>query len=291
MSAKGSIRSVVFFTVVVLSSGWLGRLLDEVTGAGDEAGIGQLVWIIAPVGTAAFVRYRSRSGWGDAGLRPRLGGNGGWYTLSLVFYPLVVGVAIAVGLALDELRAEGGGGVFPLSAFTAAFVIGLVPVLFTSVAEEFGWRGYLVPHLESVGVGRWVNHLVVGVIWGAWHIPYVAVFWDYTDESLATLVPRILVGTVIAAAVYGEIRLATGSVWPAVVMHTMGNAFAGALLADDVLDLSGAIPIVFSPGADGLLVITLTIVGVIAVAAAAQRSSIGGRESNEPSTSLARRRE
>lgn len=273
---QGSIRSVVLFTVVVLSAGWLGRLLDEITGAGDDAGIGQLLWIIAPIGTAAVLRYRGGGGWGDAGLRPRFSGNGRWYALSLLFYPLVVGIAIAVGLSLDEFTTKGSGGGFPFGAFAGAFAIGLVPVMFTSAAEEFGWRGYLVPRLDAVGAGRWVNHLAVGLIWGAWHIPYVAVFWDYTEESMATLIPRILVGTVVAAAVYGEIRLATGSVWPAVVMHAMGNAFAGAFLADDVLNVADATPIVFSPGADGLIVIGLTAAGVAVAAAAARRSNPGG---------------
>ena len=181
-----------------------------------------------------------------------------------------MGIAVGVGFRLEDFTVDGGGR-FPFEPFIEAFVIGLVPVVLTSVAEEFGWRGYLVPRLDAVGVERWMNHLVVGLIWGAWHIPYVTVFWDYTDEGLATLVPRILVGTVVAAVVYGEIRLATGSVWPAVVMHAMGNAFVGALLADNVLAVDAATPIVTSPGVDGLIVIGLTATGAVLVAAAARR--------------------
>ena len=267
-------RNIVVFAVAMLSAGWVGRLLDAATGAEAGEGIGLLVWIIAPIGTAAVLRFRGGDGWGDAGLNPSFRGNGVWYAVSLLLYPLILGIAIGVGFGLDEFVVEDGGG-FPFGVFAAAFAVGLAPVILASIAEEFGWRGYLVPQREATGVGRWSNHLAVGLIWGVWHIPYVAVFWDFTDESLATLVPRIFVGTVIVAVVYGEIRLATGSVWSAVLMHATGNAFVGALLADEVLEVGSSTPIVFSPGADGLLIIGLTTLGALAVVTTVRRSVTG----------------
>lgn len=264
-------RNIVVFTLVMLSAGWFGRLLDAATGAEAGEGIGLLIWIIAPIGTAAVLRFWGGDGWGDAGLKPRFQGNGLWYAVSLLFYPVVLGITVVVGLGLDDFTVVGGGG-FPIGVFAAAFAAGLLPVVLTSLAEEFGWRGYLVPRLDAGDVNRWMNHLTVGLIWGAWHLPYVAVFWDYTDESPATLVPRILVGTVIVAVVYGEIRLATGSVWPAVAMHAMGNALVGALLTDEVLLIGSSTPILFNPGADGLIIIGLTALVALAMVRAVRRS-------------------
>ncbi|MDH3300622.1 MAG: CPBP family intramembrane metalloprotease [Acidimicrobiia bacterium] len=269
---RKAVRNVVLFAVVVLAAGWLGRILDDASGAEDGAGIGQLVWIISPIATAVVLRSWGGDGWGGAGLRPRFRGNGRWYAVSMLFYPVILAITAGVGLQLDEFVVDGGGG-FPVGAFATAFFVSLVPVLVTSIAEEFGWRGYLVPRLDAIGLRRWANHLVVGLIWGAWHIPYVAVFWDFTDESLATLVPRLLVGTLLAAVIYGEIRMATGSVWPAVLMHGMGNAFVGALLADEVLEVDSSTPVVFGPGADGLVVIAATALGAWAVVVAVRRQN------------------
>jgi membrane protease YdiL (CAAX protease family) len=273
---RNGVRNTIIFALVVLSAGWLGRLLDQAIDADDGGSIGQLIWIISPIATATVLRFGTGDGWNDAGLRPRVSGNGGWYVVSALFYPLILGPAAVVGFQLDEFIIDGGGS-FPIGTFTAVFLAALVPVLFTSIAEEFGWRGYLVPLLEAAGLGRWANHLLVGLIWGAWHIPYVAVFWDFTDESLTTLVPRLMVGTVIVAVVYGEIRLATGSVWPAVLMHATGNAFVFALLADDVLDLAGSTPRVFSLGADGIVVIAASALGAYAVVRAVRRSNDRGQ--------------
>ena len=97
--------------------------------------------------------------------------------------------------------------------------------------------------------------MIVGVVWGLWHLPYMTLHWDETDESLWTLAPRVVLGTTAAAVVYGEIRLRSGSVWPAVVMHATSNAVIAGLLDDDVLVPNESIPWIFSPGIDGAIVI------------------------------------
>ena len=53
--------------------------------------------------------------------------------------------------------------------------------------------------------------------------------------------------------VYGEIRLATGSVWPAWVMHTIGNTIGNALLLSKVIRLVPGRELWASPGAEGAI--------------------------------------
>jgi hypothetical protein len=70
---------------------------------------------------------------------------------------------------------------------------------------------------------------------------------------LWTFVPLLLAGTISQSVVYGEIRLATGSVWPAWAMHTIGNAFGNTLLLSGFIRLSTGREMVFSPGAEGVI--------------------------------------
>ena len=86
---------------------------------------------------------------------------------------------------------------------------------------------------------RLSGYLIVGLIWASWHFPYLTDLWGHTDESLLTLVPRFVLGAVIATVVYGEIRLRVNSFWPAVLMHWSANTIANTLLLGFVTFVPG----------------------------------------------------
>ena len=69
--------------------------------------------------------------------------------------------------------------------------------------------------------------LVSGAIWGLWHAPLIMLGANYPGNPLlGTLLMAInctIVGTIL-----GWTRLATGSVWPAVLGHAGFNASVGA---------------------------------------------------------------
>ncbi|MGI9612499.1 MAG: CPBP family glutamic-type intramembrane protease [Acidimicrobiales bacterium] len=250
-----SLRRIAVYVVAVLGLGWLGPLVDRLVEQDDGAGPGQLLWLLLPIGAATLLRWRTPDGFADAGLRPRYRQNRRRYDLSSGFYPIAMIMAAAGGIAANHWELYDDSA--PLR-FAVLAAVGLIPFTFAAIAEEFGWRGYLTPRLQAAGVGRLANHVIVGVIWGAWHLPYMTTFWDFSDESLWTLAPRVILGTTVMAVVYGEIRLRTGSVWPAVIMHASSNAVAAALLNDQVLVQTEPIPWVFSPGVDGLVVTAIS---------------------------------
>jgi membrane protease YdiL (CAAX protease family) len=100
----------------------------------------------------------------------------------------------------------------------------------------------------------------VGLIWGAWHLPYLRQITPYTTENLVTLIPRFLVGAIAASIVYGEIRLRSNSVWPAWLMHTVGATFVGTLMLHSGMKISSEMELLFNPVFEGGLTIILFIV-------------------------------
>jgi len=100
---------------------------------------------------------------------------------------------------------------------------------------------------------RLLGHAIVGVIWASWHFPYMRELWGHTDEGLTTLLPRFVLGTVVFSVLYGEIRIRTGSVWPAVLMHWSGNTVANTLLTGFVILEPNTVWLT-SVGAEGVVV-------------------------------------
>jgi membrane protease YdiL (CAAX protease family) len=255
---KRTRRNLVIFTVLVLGLAALAGVVEPLTvppGAEPGAsGLGQLLWIVAPLGVTLLLRILGGDGWDDFGLRPNFKGNGFWWLVSVLTFPVVITISVLIGAVSGGLELD--VNVFP--AFVAALLPGLISAMIKNVSEEFAWRGYLAPKVYSLDVNIWLSHAIVGMVWGAWHLPFVFVFWSYlTPAMLWTFVPLLLVGTFSQSVVYGEVRLATGSVLPAWLMHTIGNTIGNTLLLSNLVQLSPGRELVFSPGAEGVISIIL----------------------------------
>ena len=167
---------------------------------------------------------------------------------------MVISISVLIGTLLGGLELD----VNVFSAFAAALLTGLISAMIKNIFEEFAWRGYLAPKVYSLNMNIWLSHAIVGMIWGAWHLPFVFVFWFYlTPNMLWYFIPLLLVGTFSQSVVYGEIRLATASVLPAWVMHTIGNAIGNALLLSSFIQFDPGWELLVSPGAEGVVSVVL----------------------------------
>ncbi|WP_243788335.1 CPBP family intramembrane glutamic endopeptidase [Saccharopolyspora gloriosae] len=122
--------------------------------------------------------------------------------------PIPVGPLIAIQLA-----------VLPLGAF-----LNLIPAL----GEELGWRGWLLPKLMPLGALPAL--LIMGVIWGCWHAPLILLGYNYPDAPGWLGVAAMIGMCVLIGAVFGWLRLRSGSVWPAALAHAAFNAAGGSYL-------------------------------------------------------------
>jgi len=255
-------RNLVIFTFLILTLPWLGRWLDSMMGSAPGEGIGTLIWIISPLGVSFLLRAFAGDGWADLGIRPNIKGNIIWYLVSILVYPACATLVLVIGLVSGVVSFTGSspGGV---GLFVQAFALLLIPQFAQNIFEEAGFRGYLAPKMYTLALNTFLAHLLVGLIWGAWHLPYFAFVTSYATENLATLIPRFLVGTMAASIVYGEIRILTDSVWPAVLMQTVGGAFIGALVLNDLVQVASGTEPLFAPNLEGGLIIVLfTLIGV-----------------------------
>jgi membrane protease YdiL (CAAX protease family) len=260
---KHTTRNLVIFSLLVLTIPWLGRGLDSLADTpSSEEGPGLLLWIIAPIGVSLLLRALAGGGWKDIGLRPAIEGNALWYAISILVYPVCVTLILVIGLVTGAISVPDSVS-DPLGVFLQGFIAALIPQFLINILEEFGFRGYLAPKLYALGWDGLLAHGIVGLVWGAWHLPYLSYVTSYTTESALTLAPRFLVGAVAASLIYGEIRLLTGSVWPAVLMQTVGGAFLSGLLLEDLIEISSGSEFLLAPVLEGgLTIVFFALVGV-----------------------------
>jgi membrane protease YdiL (CAAX protease family) len=104
-----------------------------------------------------------------------------WY---LIVFPLSVALALislTVGVLFGGLWPSSYSPLLPLAYFVPFFLYMLV---FTGIAEEPGWRGFALPHLQS-RYSAVKSSWILGVLWSVWHFPSI------TYYNLATGIPPL----------------------------------------------------------------------------------------------------
>jgi membrane protease YdiL (CAAX protease family) len=263
MNTSSSLRNLIIFTIVTLGCGWLGVWINtQVPSPSPQQSLGLLIWILAPLLTALILRSVGKDGWSDFGLRFNFKGNLGWYLFAFLLYPITIAVTLLLGglfgvVSFDGLASKG------FSALVQVIIVGLAASLIKNIFEEFAWRGYLTPRFQALGLSNIQNHLLTGVIWALWHVPYWLYFLGeetitrYTSLGMTGFIIMGLLGIFPLAFVLGELRLKTNSVWPSYLAHNITNALTAPLILDGFVKLNPSSEIFFAPGTEGIVMMIL----------------------------------
>jgi membrane protease YdiL (CAAX protease family) len=220
--------------------------------------LGALVWLASPALSGFLLRALGGDGWKDSGFGLNLPSGWKWYLMAILVYPLIAllvfGLASIFGfISADGFAAQGFGAY--LSVVGVMFAGSLMKNFF----EEFAWRSYLTPRLDAANVHPILNHLITGVLWWSWHLPYYYYFLDRAtlESALTTSVPVFLaIGLFVmfpTAILFGELRLISKSTWTVFLLHNVINAFSMPLIINGFIKVNGAMGVIFTPTNEGIV--------------------------------------
>jgi uncharacterized protein len=107
-------------------------------------------------------------------------------------------------------------------------LVGLVSEIGPALGEEIGWRGFLVPELYR-NMGFIGTSIVSGLVLAFWHFPVLGVAYQSLDVPAWFWVPTFGVGAIGISFIAAWLRLKSGSLWPAVILHASANLFQQAI--------------------------------------------------------------
>jgi hypothetical protein len=264
-------RQVILFTFLAYSLTWiwqgikilphLGELLTASKTPADSTVIfGNLYYHIlgmfGPMFAAFIMRlFVSREGLrGSLGLRQPLR-----YYLTAGFAPILFITAIclvmaSIGAARFALpEEEMPANILPI------LVLLLIPEIIVAFGEEYGWRGYLLPHLMPLGEIK--ASLILGIVWALWHTPVLLAGVLYGGNNFWLALPIFVFTVTMSTFAYTWLgRASKNSSMLASIYHGSTNWFVNKaaifLAAGSLLSFGLAMGI-------GWMLIVLTVYGVI----------------------------
>jgi uncharacterized protein len=193
----------------------------------------------------------------------------GWYLFVLLGVPaLVVLSTVVLPGALTSFDAAA----VPTTLFL--YVVAGPVFLFIGgpVFEEIGWRGFALPRLQRL-YGPLVGTLVLGALWGLWHLPlFLIPSWDTPHGSLLDIALFVVLAMSIALVITWVFNNTKQSVLLAILAHGSINSAAVSMYAlFPTRAVTGGITnVAIGFGLAALLVVVLT------------RGRLGYREEGDP---------
>lgn len=204
-----------------------------------------LCTILGPLGLILLLVLNIRKAWRDGLKSLKLSfGQKGYYYLII---PISFGVLLFIDFYLNNVLGFGLAAIaFDIKTFAITLLLGLLSsVIFSWMfffGEEYGWRVYLQDRLIKL-CGRTKGVLLVGLIWGIWHAPVIAMGYNYPGHPVLG-VALMTIFTIIIGIIFSFAVFKTKSVWVAVLLHMVTNVGASAA----VMYISNPVDSVFSFG-------------------------------------------
>jgi membrane protease YdiL (CAAX protease family) len=150
-----------------------------------------------------------------------------WFLVALLLFPAIQFSAVLLNAAFTQTPID-FSTVFAHQIFgpSATLPLFILPyLLFDAITngEEIGWRGYVLPRLQEKH-NALVASLIVGVIWGLWHLPKFLAAGN--TSPFGWFMVKVIVEAVLYTWLYNNTK---GSLLLVTLFHSSGNT-AGAFL-------------------------------------------------------------
>ena len=144
-----------------------------------------------------------------------------WYMAAFFLAPSLIVLAVYINAALvgvpPDFSTVMAHKIFGASAYLPLFILPFFLVDLISNGEEIGWRSYVLPRLQSK-YSALTSTLILGVIWGFWHLPKYLSHWN--TVSFAWFMVHTMAYAVMLTWLYNNTK---GSLLLVAISHASSN--------------------------------------------------------------------
>lgn len=216
-------RNTVLFSLISISCGWLGVLVNNILTKQPEGySLGMLLWLVLPLLTAVLIRAFIKDDSKSLGLKPNFKGNLKWYLVSFIIFPAITLFVFTIGSISNWIDFSK----FHFADFAAAFLGMFAANFIKNIFEELAWRGFLTERLIKLKCSDGKIYSIVVIVWSLWHVPYYLFFLpgNIINGSRITTLFLGIITLVCWIIMFSELYRLTRSIWPCVILHAAINS-------------------------------------------------------------------
>lgn len=195
------------------------------SGTGSLAPLLSMATPVIAVGLITLLRTprgARRALWGTFGLRHARWGS--WPAAFVLGVVAVFAVPFGVADMLGSARFIAWSSInVPKAAVSLVVMLAMLTLM--ALAEEIGWRSYLLPRMQML-LPRRRAAIAVGFAHGLFHLPLIIFTSTYDSVGSRWVVaPMVLLSVTSAGVLYAWLKDRSGSVWPVAFAHATVNVF------------------------------------------------------------------
>lgn len=195
------------------------------SGTGSLAPLLSMATPVIAVGLITLLRTprgARRALWGTFGLRHARWGS--WPAAFVLGVVAVFAVPFGVADMLGSARFIAWSSInVPTAAVSLVVMLAMLTLM--ALAEEIGWRSYLLPRMQML-LPRRRAAIAVGFAHGLFHLPLIIFTSTYDSVGSRWVVaPMVLLSVTSAGVLYAWLKDRSGSVWPVAFAHATVNVF------------------------------------------------------------------
>ncbi|MCI7767916.1 MAG: CPBP family intramembrane metalloprotease [Oscillospiraceae bacterium] len=227
------IFTAISYGIVIACVSLFGYLQDTISG-----NLSQLAIAFAPAIANYLTRLITKEGFMDPLYAANFRGNIRYYVIAaavpiiaFIISPIIAGNVMTDNYSLSKALNGDTAAEFTCIILQIVSLSALMfPLYF---GEEYGWRAYLTPKLESV-MKKPAAIIVSGIIWGMWHAPLV--YFGHNFGTEYSLYPwggyaMMCVLCIFMGCLLTWLTERTGSIYPACICHAVHNNIANTMSA------------------------------------------------------------
>ena len=229
-------RRLLLFILFTFSISWLAAFGGEWLFPDTEANMARAAFfnyvsMLGPAIAHILTRLITKEGFVDAFLAAGGKKSVKYYWIALLGQMGMLLAAVLLLAAYKGLHISlQYSGTYSIGMFLFNLAFGFTGIVIY-FGEEFGWRAYLFPKLEQL-TGTIPALIFTGMIWGIWHLPALLSGLNFGKDFPGYPGSNVLL-MCLQPILYGifltMLTQKSGSVFPAVIAHTVQDHMAGVL--------------------------------------------------------------